>query len=138
MTDEAKLPDGRVFRDGVEIESVGLGEQRPVTTFGDARVKIFHRWFEHIAISDAEMIWEKAREYGSFTLTAEALGVLTGQDQGRLNQEAVLATNVAQKLNRIMEALFRGELPSEDCWRDLACYAMIARRLRETKGAWPA
>lgn len=135
MTDKAKLPDGRVFRDGVEIESVGLGE-KPVTTFGDAGVEHFLEWYKIIAARDATMIWGKAGEYGGMSVTAEALAVLAALPEA--STEVVLAFNSVQKINRIVEALSRGQQPSVDSWRDLACYAMMARRMRETKGAWPA
>lgn len=131
----AILPDGRAF----DIESEGTKTLRqPVTTFAVTTHK-FLEWYRDVAANDGEMIWEKAMEYGGMSLTAEALGVLMGHlDQTHHNYEAALAVNAAQKVNRILEALAHGELPSADCWRDLVCYAMIARRLRETKGAWPA
>ena len=110
----------------------------PGTTF-EIKGKHFLDWYDATAKADAEMIWAKAKEYGGFDNQAVALGQLTGHPQVGLviNVERAVAFNAAQKMARIVEALGRGEVPSEDTWRDLVCYGMIARRLRETK-TWPA
>ena len=95
----------------------------------------FVEWYADVATNDAEMIWAKAKKYGGLTIVQDALATMFGRVG--VNDEQVLALLVALKLSRIVEALGAGEKPDEDSWRDLACYAMMARRVRRT-GSWPA
>lgn len=91
-------------------------------------------WASFVAASDAEMVWKKAKEYGS--LQFFSLSISGGKNQP-IDLERALAALVALKLGRILGALEQGHLPTPDSWRDLSCYAMMARRVRTT-GAWPA
>lgn len=101
----------------------------------------FTEWYEATARNDATMVWEKARQYGGFDYLARALAEITGgrlvMVGSRLDLERAVALNAAQKMARIAASLGQEALPGLDSWRDLACYAMIARRIREV-GAWPA
>jgi hypothetical protein len=109
-----------------------------VTSFGDASPPPFLDWYAAVAADDAAMIWAKAKEYGGLDLHAFMLQALVGR---HLPQHAaldgVLAFYVAGKLTRIVEGISRGVTISPDHWRDTVCYAMVARRIRETK-TWPA
>lgn len=101
----------------------------------------FLTWFAETSARDAAMIWEKAKQYGGFDLQANALAVLRGAAlvPGTAVDDlvAAVAFNASQKLARIIEAIGRGEEAADDSWRDLCCYAMVARRIREV-GTWPA
>lgn len=110
----------------------------PGTTF-ETKGQHFLDWYKAMASADAEMVWQKAKEYGGFDVQAYFLKLLAGPGwlTDHHNLERALVFNCSQKLARIAEALQRGQLPSVDSWRDLVCYGMIARRLRETK-TWPA
>lgn len=91
-------------------------------------------WAAFVAASDAEMVWKKAKEYGSLQIFT--LAISKGRYQP-VDLEKALAALVALKLGRILAALEQDHLPTPDTWRDLCCYAMMARRVRTT-GAWPA
>lgn len=84
-------------------------------------------WWRETAASDFKMVWFKARDYGDLTLMAVHAGSI----------ETVLAFYALGKLQRILNQLERGAIASQDSWRDLVCYAMMARRVSET-GSWPA
>lgn len=95
----------------------------------------FVAWYSAVAAEDATMVWDKAKQYGGFDLQAHGLALLRGISVQAL--EPALAFNALQKVSRIVEALGHGQIVSLDSWRDLTCYSMIARRLREAK-TWPA
>lgn len=94
----------------------------------------FLDWYEATARLDARMVWDKAKEYGDIYVTRAIVSSLFNSP---CSPEHVFAILAGLKINRIVEALGHGVKPSEDSWRDLACYAMIARRVRQA-GAWPA
>ena len=97
-------------------------------------------WATLKAAQDAQMVWDKAGEYGNLMWYGDAIHHVTGYEgfpDSKLSIERAVASLVALKLGRIMSALSRGKLPSEDSWRDITCYAMMARRIRLT-GTWPA
>jgi hypothetical protein len=98
-----------------------------------------HWWIGNAAL-EAPDIARKAREYGSNSLAA--MGRLIGRVQHRqpmtpaAELEYGCAVYAFGKMERVMDALVRGELPSEDTWRDIHVYSVMALRIRET-GTWP-
>lgn len=100
----------------------------------------FVAWATLMAARDAEMVWSKAAEYGGLSLYYDTLHQLvdySGYPESRMGIERGIASLVALKLGRIVASLRNGKLPQEDSWRDIMCYAMMARRVRLT-GTWPA
>lgn len=105
------------------------------TSYGPLKeVPEYVAWASFVAASDADMVWKKAKDYGS--LQFYAASVSQGSNRS-LDLERALASLVALKLGRILGSLEQGKLPTPDSWRDLCCYAMMARRVRTT-GTWPA
>ena len=81
---------------------------------------------------------KKLESYGSLQPHGQIMLTLVGRPHASMQEgtEIAIASYVAGKLNRIMEALSHGVLSSVDCWDDLACYAMMARYNR-IYGGWP-
>lgn len=102
-------------------------------------------WWTCLAASDANAVIPKAVEYGGADfdiMGAAMLGLKPelwdGADAGeRLAQgrEMAIMFYALGKVARAMSAYGEGRKPSDDTLADLARYAMMARRVRET-GKW--
>lgn len=101
---------------------------------------VIAEWWVHEAADDVRMVTHKLSAYGSLRVQAQALVDMANVPADKRNEtlatEMVLASYVGGKLNRIVTALARGEVPSTEHWRDLVCYAMMARWVDES-GTWP-
>lgn len=95
-----------------------------------------HGWVE----DNAPAIAAKAREYGSNSLAAE--GRLFARACGRDSIPYAEAIEIGcmvyayGKIERVIDAMLRGELPRIDSWHDPAVYSMMAMFTR-SKGTWP-
>ena len=118
----------------------GTRRTRPEKTDPAANPEELAHWWVGDAASEAPEIARKATEYGSNSLAA--MGAMIGRVQHRQPMtraeelEYGCAVYAFGKMERVMDAIIRGDLPSEDTWRDIAVYARMARRIRET-GNWP-
>lgn len=100
-------------------------------------------WWREWSAQDAPEVTRKAREYGSNSLQEQGrlLAELRGWDDGDIKSVAELLElgcfdYAHGKMQRVKDAILRGELPSEDTWRDIAVYALMVLRIREC-GTWP-
>jgi hypothetical protein len=102
-----------------------------------ARVNLAMWWFE-TSENDRDMVEKKLRAYGPLAFHGAAMLEMEGRkiDGGKDGQLRVVASYVAGKLNRVLSALGRGEIPDEDSWRDICTYSMMARWITKF-GGWP-
>lgn len=100
----------------------------------------FHLWWQELVNNTAPTIQQKAHEYGSNSLAE--MGRMFARAQGRPVIEDAEALEIGcmiyakGKLERVLDAMLKGRLPSTDTWHDLAVYASMAQYIRET-GGWP-
>ena len=97
-------------------------------------------WWMQQAQDELDMLMPKVVEYSSadldiigaimLRLNPDLQGVVTPAEAG-------IAFYALGKTARIMGALIDGREPSRDSWLDLACYAAMALRTRDTGGEWP-
>lgn len=96
------------------------------------------RWWVQHAISEAQATLPKALEYGDTELIdmGKVLGHLQGFElQDPPAMELAIWSYVQGKLGRWTSALRRGQRVSQDTLFDLAVYAKMAQKVRET-GEW--
>jgi hypothetical protein len=98
-----------------------------------------YRWWIGQAKATAGPIAAKAAQYGSNSLAQ--MGRLWARAQGREvdNAEALelgCMLYTYGKMERWIDAALRGDKPSIDTLHDIAVYATMAQRVRET-GSWP-
>jgi len=101
-------------------------------------VKEIIAFWRETSDGDLGSVTAKLQAYGALDSHAYQMLTLVGRPHASLREgtEIAIASYVAGKLNRIMESLALGLLPTEDCWDDLARYAMMARYVRKF-GRWP-
>jgi len=97
-------------------------------------------WRQHIS-EHAETIQDKAEEYGSNSLAAMGRVFMRARgDQAPYDDAEALEIGCALyaygKMQRVMDALFKGHRPSVDTWHDLEVYSVMAQFIRQ-KGRWP-
>lgn len=103
------------------------------------KVAELSRWWIAQAQGDVDMVASKAVAYGSNSLTQ--LGNKLAQLQGRdvsveEAQELGCWINLVQKIERLTDAVLRGERGSDDSITDAIAYLVMMRRIR-VKGSWP-
>lgn len=103
------------------------------------KVAELRQWWADQSAGDVNMIAEKAVAYGSNSLTQ--LGRKLAQLQGREvseeeAQELGCWVNLIQKVERLTDAVMRGERGSDDTVTDGIAYLTMIRRIR-AKGSWP-
>lgn len=100
----------------------------------------FHLWWRSLVDEAAPTIQRKAGEYGSNSLAE--MGRMFARAQGRDRIEDHEALEIGcmvyakGKLERVLDAMLQGRLPSIDTWHDLGVYASMAQYIRENK-RWP-
>lgn len=100
----------------------------------------FHLWWRALVDEAAPTIQRKAGEYGSNSLAE--MGRMFARAQGRDRIEDHEALEIGcmiyakGKLERVLDAMLKGRLPSTDTWHDLGVYASMAQYIRENK-RWP-
>lgn len=100
----------------------------------------FEKWWTELVRQHAGTIQAKAEEYGTNSLVE--VGRLYARARGRDPvgiAEAVelgCAVYAYGKMQRVIDALLKDRLPSEDTWRDAMIYAAMALFARE-HGHWP-
>ena len=100
----------------------------------------FNRWWASQVEEHAPTIQAKATEYGSNSL--RQVGALFLRDRGLEGfteaEELVAGCAVYAhgKLERVLDALLAGTLPSDDTLHDLQVYAAMAQYIKTT-GVWP-
>jgi hypothetical protein len=99
----------------------------------------FHAWWIQMADKEAPVIHAKAKEYGTNSLVE--MGRIWARAQCREVDEAE-AIEIGcflyayGKIQRIADALLKGDLPNGDSWKDLTVYGLMSLYARE-KGHWP-
>lgn len=100
----------------------------------------FHAWWSKLVDEAAPTIQRKAGEYGSNSLAE--MGRMFARAQGRDRIEDHEALEIGcmiyakGKLERVLDAMLKGRLPSTDTWHDLGVYSSMAQYIRENK-RWP-
>lgn len=100
----------------------------------------FAKWWTRYIDDTAPEIEHKATTYGSNSL--KQVGMLIPRAKDRRYTSTAEALEMGcfiyayGKMERVADAILRGELPNEDSWHDLMVYAAMALYIRET-GAWP-
>jgi hypothetical protein len=122
------------------VRGVAVGVPSPDQVFLNAAAPAdFTKWLEGWVQDTAPGIQSKAETYGSNSLAA--MGRRAAQLQGRVVSE-VEALELgcwlysSGKMERVTDAVLRGELPGRDTWHDIACYALMVLSIRE-HGRWP-
>lgn len=96
-------------------------------------------WWGHVAAREFDAILPKVEQYGATDLRVLGAAMRSMAPQASSDvsdEELAIAFYAFGKLSRIMGAIADGRCPSDDCWHDLAVYAKMAQRVRET-GNWP-
>jgi hypothetical protein len=95
-------------------------------------------WWIAEGTDEAEMTLRKAEEYGSLDLEiiGKQLKQLASKNQVVDPAEIGIAFYVLGKAARLMSGYAAGSKPSDDTWRDIACYTKMAQRIRSS-GRWP-
>lgn len=101
-------------------------------TAGEVKIR---NWWSDISRGDCEAVLPKALEYSSQDLLAIGTGLpgVTADDQVRT--EAGIAFYALGKCARLTGAYGEGRVPSDDNWRDLTIYSLMARFVRQF-GHW--
>lgn len=100
----------------------------------------FESWWLELVSEHAPTIQAKAEEYGTNSLVE--VGRLYARARGRDQIEIAEAVELGcavyayGKIQRVIDALLKDRLPSEDTWRDAMIYAAMALYTRE-HGQWP-
>lgn len=99
----------------------------------------FHAWWVAMADEAAPTIQRKAAEYGSNSLAE--MGRTVGRFQRREVDDATAleigcAMYAKGKMERVIDAVIQGKLPSTDTWHDLGVYSAMAQFIR-AHGRWP-
>ena len=96
-------------------------------------------WLGYIEEVAAE-IDRKAKVYGSNSLEQIGRLIPRARNDQETDQSAALEMGcfvyAYGKMERVADAILRGELPGEDSWHDLMVYAAMALYIREV-GTWP-
>lgn len=99
------------------------------------------KWWEDHARQEIDQALPKARQYGSNSLAqvGRTLARLRGNPDPVTEAEALelgCLFYAVGKLERWVDAAIRGEECGEDTLQDLAVYAKMAMRIRQS-GTWP-
>jgi hypothetical protein len=95
-------------------------------------------WWIAEATDEAEATLMKTEQYGSLDLEiiGKQLKQLAAKNQAVDPAEIGIAFYVLGKAARLMSGYAAGAKPSDDTWRDIACYTKMAQRMRYV-GRWP-
>lgn len=123
-----------------EAIGIAVGVPSPDQVFLNPDRLDFSTWADQWLAQHAPAVQAKAMQYGSNSLAA--MGGLTARLQGHeaISKVEALERGCAVyaygKMERVMDAIMRGELPGRDSWHDLAVYSLMVLFMRET-GRWP-
>lgn len=96
-------------------------------------------WWINQAEHEIGAVIPKAVEYGAADLEVMGTAMLAllpeSKRDRRKGLEMAVGFYALGKVARLFGAYERGELPSDDCWHDLAVYCKMAQRIRQT-GRW--
>lgn len=118
-----------------------LPAERPVCTLTGPPPAGFHQWWRAQVDDAAPTIQRKAEEYGSNSLAemGRVFARARGVDHAIADAEALeigCMIYAKGKLERVVDAMLKGRLPSTDTWMDLMVYSAMAQFVREHK-RWP-
>lgn len=138
-TEPASGPDHWGPGPALPPRGVAVGVPGPDSTFLNPAQADFSKWAADWLADTAPAVQAKAEQYGSNSLAA--MGHLAARMQGRKVPEiealeAGCAVYAFGKMERVMDALLRGELPGRDSWNDLAVYSLMVLYMRQF-GRWP-
>lgn len=98
----------------------------------------FDEWVAQWVADHIPVAMEKAQTYGSNSLAKKGqrfAAALGRQVTSQTALELGVAQYVAEKSDRVEDAILRGHLPGTDTWIDIAIYALMAQYIRQT-GQW--
>ena len=101
----------------------------------------FATWWHQQVDQHGPTIQAKAEDYGSHSLASMGRVFMRARgDQPTYDEAEALEIGCALyaygKMQRVMDALFKGHRPSDDTWHDLAVYATMARYIKQQE-RWP-
>jgi len=106
---------------------------------GADRTPKFDEWVARWVADHIPTAMEKAATYGSNSLAKKGQRFAAARGDGGVATKTALELGVAQyvaeKADRIEDAILRGQLPGNDTWVDVAIYALMAQYIRQT-GSW--
>lgn len=117
--------------DDVEVSAETIATPTPLD---------FHGWWSALVDESAPTIQRKAAEYGSNSLAE--MGRMFARAQGRAPIDDHEALEIGcmvyakGKIERVLDAMLKGSLPSTDTWLDTMIYAAMAQFIRQHK-RWP-
>lgn len=99
----------------------------------------FHAWWRRQVDNAAPTIERKAAEYGSNSLAEMGRMFARAQGRDRIDDAEALEIGCAVyakgKLERVLDAMLKGKLPSTDTWMDTMVYSAMSLYIRE-HGRW--
>lgn len=99
----------------------------------------FDEWVARWVAEHIPTAMEKAQTYGSNSLAKKGTRFAAAGGRGSVSKATALELGVAQyvaeKADRIEDAILRGQLPGNDTWVDVAIYALMAQYIR-SQGTW--
>lgn len=122
---------------GPRTTTHGTGNVAPAANFGGAAPK-FDEWVSAWVAEHVPTAMAKAQQYGSNSLAKKGyrFAAAGGRDvEAGQALELGIAQYVAEKSDRVEDAILRGHLPSADTWLDIAIYALMAQYVRQ-HGVW--
>lgn len=100
----------------------------------------FRTWWVEWVDNAAPTIQRKAAEYGSNSLAEMGRTFARAQGRNQLEDHEALEIGcmfyAKGKIERVLDAMLQGKLPSADTWGDLMIYAAMASYIREFR-QWP-
>lgn len=96
----------------------------------------WREWWRQQAETEIELIGPKVDTYGSDDLVEVGRAMTSRKLSDGEYAELGVAFYVTGKMARIMAAIREGRDPGDDSWFDLAVYAKMAQRIRQS-GGWP-
>lgn len=139
MTDETQVWDG----DAIAAEAARQLGPRTTTHATDGAGGVtptgpFYDWVAKWVADHVPEAEQKARQYGSNSLAKKGYRFAAAQRQDVSTPQALelgAAQYVMEKLDRVEDAVMRGQLPSDDTWVDVAVYALMIGYIRQN-GCW--
>ena len=123
---------------GPRTTTHGTGNTSLAQASADAAPK-FDEWVAKWVADHIPTAMEKATTYGSNSLAKKGARFAAAGGRSPVPQSTALELGVAQyvaeKADRVEDAILRGQLPGNDTWVDIAIYALMAQYIRET-GSW--
>lgn len=140
-------PDTETLRNALRTFSMGFRSLAPTPVSEDAgdptearEEPTFRDWWVDWVEEAAPTIQRKAEEYGSNSLAEMGRMFARAQGRGQIEDHEALEIGcmvyAKGKIERVLDAMLKGGLPSADTWGDTMIYAAMASYIREFS-RWP-